>query len=210
MIAALILAAATTLPVLPAQGTYNYTFEAAGKPLGTTQVVIKRNGDAIAVSESGTIESTQFSTQSSYDEKLHELRYDLTLGGTPQLHAVVGPTTVEFSGPSTDHVDTAKAPRAIVDDGLASGLAMLPAIVASGGSGISFVPTRSPRVIPLAISPATGHPPAGISAAAVGLRLTGENITQTLWYDPKTLVVLGFDGGQGFTIRLTPPKASAP
>jgi hypothetical protein len=210
MIAALILAAATAHPVLPAQGTYTYTFEAAGKPLGTTQVVIKRNGDAIGVSESGTVESTQFSTQSSYDAALREERYDLTLSATQQLHAVVGPAGVDFTGLGTQHLDTSKAPRAIVDDGLASGLVLLPAIFASGGSGMSFVTTNAPRVIPIELAPATEHPPAGIAPGALGLRVSGGGITQTLWYDPKTLVVLGFDGAGGFTLRLTPPKSATP
>jgi dienelactone hydrolase len=203
MLASIVLAAA----IGPPAGTYEYAISVAGNALGSSQIVVSHGAGGTTITETAAIRGQSISTVSVYDDAVQFKSMDLAVGGT-KLHAAATASGVDFSGAAQMHFDIAHGSRAFVEDGLAEALVMLPAALASGSADVAFVTTSYPRVIPFAIAAAHVAPPAGVPASAAALTMSAQGVTQTLWYDPVTLVMQGFDGARGLKMRLVSQSSS--
>ncbi|MGC2131576.1 MAG: prolyl oligopeptidase family serine peptidase [Candidatus Aquilonibacter sp.] len=191
----------------PPAGTYVYAISLAGKSLGSSQIVVKHADGGTTITETVAISGQSISTVSVYDDPVQFKSMDLAVGAT-RLHAAATATGVDFSGAGTMQFDIPRGSRAFVEDGLAEVLVMLPAALTAGSADVDFVTTKYPRVIPFALARSRAAPPEGVPASAVAMTLSAEGVTQTLWYDPTTLVMQAFDGVGGVQMRLVSQSSS--
>lgn len=191
---ALALAAALSMPP---SGTYEYAMTYHGKSLGTSTVTIARDAQTVTVSESATIGSQHLASKTLLDAAtLAERSYDLALGGQHVLGASTNGhlTTFTYSGTTTTY-DTKDAPFSLVNDGLVSATAILPAVLqASQHNAFAFVFTLNPRVAQMSVEPAAAQSrPPSLANTDVGISVRGDGRAIAVWYDPATYVVDRFD-----------------
>jgi len=203
MLASMILAAA----IGPPAGTYAYAISVAGKSLGTSQIVVNHVAGGTTITETAAIGGRSILTVSVYDDAVRFKSMDLAVGSA-KLHAVATASGVDFTGAGQMHFDIAPASRRFVNDGLVEAFVLLPAALAAGSTNVALITTSNPQVIPLTIAAAHGPPPTGVPASAVAMTLSAQGVTQTLWYDPTSLVLEGFDGAGGAQMRLVSQTSS--
>lgn len=197
----MIAAPPTTAPiVMPASGTYRYTIfsSASTAPIGHTTVVVTIDDRGASTNEAFVAPTATARTTSSYDARLRLRAYSGANVGMPPLSIrVEGHDAVMKLGSTEQHIAIAHPACAVVADSLMSAMVMLPAVVnASQATDCTFVVPNAGRAVDAAIVAASPAPPSsalGGHDRALVVRIA--QTTETIWYDPHTLVPDDLEAG---------------
>jgi len=180
-------------------GMYKYAIVDSGKPSGTSTIRVSRSNGQIVIEEhSSPMEATE-SSQRNLDPVTFVTRsflvnsdgkrfVTLTLdGGTASLqqpdNSVKGTKTTTISAPAGATF------IGVFDLNVASFFALAAALhaahppVAMANFAFEF------NAAPVNARPSTAAPPEGVPSTDVGIAMTEDNGTGTIWYDPQTFVL---------------------
>jgi hypothetical protein len=188
VIASLLLAGAVAFP---AAGTYAYEIDTPSGRRFHTTVIISQAADGVITHETFGDTNPIATTVQQFDNSLHERSFAAQQVGGNSL-------TITFSGALAIYRTAGKVLKAplddpacvLVEDNVLTSAVMLPAVLrATNAERCTFAYSTSVRtVVAEVVSAAAGTRPARAapSDASVTIRIGG--VTETVWYDPRTLI----------------------
>ncbi|MGB6986755.1 MAG: hypothetical protein WBD74_12345 [Candidatus Aquilonibacter sp.] len=206
MIASLLVAGAV---VFPAAGTYAYEINTPSGRRFHTTVVIARAADGVTTHETFGDTNTIATTAQHFDNSLHERWFAATQVGSGNS------LTITFSGALAIYNTGGKVLKAplkdpacvLVEDNVLTSAVMLPAVLrTTNAEHCTFAYSTSVQTVVADVvnAPAEARPARAAAAdASVTVQIGG--ITETVWYDPRTLIPdyvdFGAEAGYAVLIR---------
>lgn len=206
--------AAPAAPGAPPDGTYVYALYANDAEFGRSQVVLRRDGDAIAIDERAAVGPATATIHSKVSAAtLAPIEYEsayATDSRSESRHVTLDDAHAQVAGvgpaPETISLVAGSAHFSIFDQAFVSGFALLPAQIAF------WQPKVLTGVLPLR---AVGFPlvlasgddgtiprPAFVKAGDVSVAFASPTPLR-VWYDPQTMVLDGLEvPAQNLQIRL--------
>jgi len=186
--------AAADIVARPPNGTYTYKVARRGKTLATSQVAWRKNDDgAILLTETTTIGTTRYYTETSFDPAtMHERTYKGGSADGGQANAVLDDDTVTmtFEGDARSFRLITDTSSIMIDDALVSFSAALPAVAhADAANAITAIITALPASAKVQISPESKAPPSDLPPGDIGIDVILNNTEATLWYQKSTLLL---------------------
>jgi len=204
----MLIAIALAAVIVPPQGVYTYTLEQGGSTVLTSSVAVAHAPGGTIVTEVAKVSGEVVNTSRVFDPDLRETEY-VAITSSVQAHVILSPekATLSYAGKSQDIALPSDVP-VFVTDGLLTPAAMLPAFVAAHhASKLTFLAVNGLQVLDVTVdSGARPARPHGVSAKDVSLSINVGTASQSIWYDPATMVVDEFDPAPGARVRLTSTK----
>lgn len=207
MLASLVMAAAVAFP---AAGTYTYRVATPNAEY-TSTIVIAPGAGGLATHETFGAPAPIAQTDQQFDGSLQLRSFVASQTGKGTLTIDVSPTLAHYSidGKTADAAVDHRG-CALIEDNILTSSVMLPAVVqATHATQCTFILSTRPQTIDADVvtaPPATRPAQAPARDAAVTIHLA--SITETVWYDPQTLIPDYMDFGNGQSATLTGRSSS--
>ncbi|HTV93447.1 MAG TPA: alpha/beta fold hydrolase [Verrucomicrobiae bacterium] len=207
MFAALALAAV----VFPAPGTYLYAVKTTSGASVASNVTIARRTDGLVTHEVLRTTTPLVTTDQRFDAGLREVWYAGANSGGPQVTISIAPSSAQLQvAGNTTTIPLDHPACVLVLDNILTSSVMLPSVVrATGATTCTFVAPNAATTVKATIgttAPSTRPADAAPSDIAMTLQIAG--ITETLWYDARTLIPDDIDFGNGASATLSATTAS--
>lgn len=185
----LLLATAPTSPtatILP-DGTYRYATTIGGRNVGSSTIVVRREGAAIVIGESASLAGITLISQRKLEESTFAtLSYTVDAGGKHAVVTALGNDVTVTQG--TNHAKIAASPGApfVVSDNMVAGWAQLPATLHASGEKTLTLACLCGGFIAVPISRVESR------AGFVSLR-DSDSLEVRLTFDPQSYVLQRMD-----------------
>jgi dienelactone hydrolase len=188
MLPSLLMAAAVALP---ASGTYTYELDAGTRALGTSTIVVDSSSLGVVTQESLVVAAVRATTTHRFDSALRLVHYEAQNAGGPRLTIEITATSATLSAAGNSAQVALDHPACLLmGDNTITAALMLPAIVrATGVDHCTFLTTNGQKIDATISSATPATHPSEVPAGDSALTLVIAGTTQTLWYDPQTLVL---------------------
>jgi dienelactone hydrolase len=170
---------ATILP----DGTYRYATSIAGRDVGKTTLVVRRDGAAVIIEESSALAGITLVSQRTIEESTFATRsYTADTAGKHVVVTILGNEATISQGKFSEKISAAPDAPFVVSDNLIAGWAQIPATLhATGGKKLTIACLCGGfMAVPLSV----------VSSARGVVTVNGaDGVTATLTFDPRTYVL---------------------
>jgi pimeloyl-ACP methyl ester carboxylesterase len=191
MIAPLMMAVA----LLP-NGTYHYETTIGGHTLGSSTILIRRDGGTLDVGESASFAGrTVISERKIHEASFANISYVADANGKHLVLTFAGnDATLAADGQRTTIAAPAGMPF-VVNENMTAGFALIPATIAkTGAKQVTLACLCGSFIaIPARVTGRPTPPPQGVAPGDEGLSLELNGQTAMLWFHPRTFVLDRFE-----------------
>ncbi|HTU68692.1 MAG TPA: hypothetical protein VMF11_00095 [Candidatus Baltobacteraceae bacterium] len=207
MLVALLL---STVVAFPADGTYTYHLQTPTAQFTSAIVITSAPGGGTITHEAFSGSGLEATTDQRFDAQLHPVSYSGGNIGRPLVTITFSAASAvyDFDGHSGS-VALDDSACVLVEDNVLTFSVMLPAVLRATGATQCILLLTAPRALAATVSDASPpvRPPS-VPGGDASATIHFGAVTETIWYDPRTLIPDYLDFGAGATATLTARSTS--